>query len=105
MARSNCAELDDLIAEATVDCYNDSECVAGFFTMLDDSLAMPFQTVVLDVDVTVAGIELSNDGQLIAVCRRGPSTQRIPILELPLPTPRPDGAEWIAAYCRWAKKA
>ena len=56
MGRSNCATLDALIAEATVDCYNDSECVTGFYTMLDDNLTVPFQTVVLDVDVTVAGI-------------------------------------------------
>jgi hypothetical protein len=30
MGRSNCPTLDALIAEATVDCYNDSECVTGF---------------------------------------------------------------------------
>jgi len=28
--------LDALIAAATVDCYNDSECVTGFYTMLDE---------------------------------------------------------------------
>jgi len=27
MGRSNCPTLDALIAEGTVDCYNDSECV------------------------------------------------------------------------------
>jgi hypothetical protein len=105
MGRSNCAALDALIAEATVDCHNDSECVTGFYTMLDDSLAVPFHTVVLGVDVTVAGIDLTDDGQIMAVCGRGRSTQRIPILDLPLPTPQPDGAKWIAAYRRWAKRA
>jgi hypothetical protein len=87
------------------DCYNDSECVTGFHTMLDDSLAVPFQTMVLGVDVTVAGIDLTDDEQIMAVCTRGRSTQRIPILDLPLPTPQPDGAEWIAAYRRWVKRA
>ena len=33
-----------MVAEATVDCYNDSECVTGFYTMLDEHLALPFQT-------------------------------------------------------------
>lgn len=28
--------MDAMIAEATVDCYNDSECVTGFYTMLDE---------------------------------------------------------------------
>ena len=105
MSRSSCAMLDALIAAATVDCYNDSECVTGFYTMLDDNLAVPFHTVVLGVDVTVEGIDLTDDEQIMAVCARSRSTQRIPILDLPLPTPQPDGAEWIAAYCRWVKGA
>ena len=33
------------------------------------------------------------------------ATQRIPILDLPLPTPPPEGAQWIEAYRRWAKGA
>ena len=105
MSRSSCATLDALIAKATLDCYNDSECVTGFYTMLDDNLTVPFQTVVLDVDVTVAGIDLTDDEQIMAVCARDRSTQRIRILDLPLPTPQPDGAEWIAAYRRWVKRA
>lgn len=74
--------------------------MTGFYTALDEHLAVPFQTAVLGVDVTVAGIDLTDDEQIVAVCKRGPSTQRIPILDLRLPTPRPDGAEWIAAYRR-----
>ncbi|MCW2628819.1 hypothetical protein [Mycobacterium sp.] len=105
MSRSSFATLDALIAKATLDCYNDSECVTGFYTMLDDSLVVPFHTVVLGVDVTVAGIDLTDDEQIMAVCTRSRSTQRIPILDLPLPIPQPDGAEWIAAYRRWVKGA
>jgi hypothetical protein len=101
MVRSDRAKLDALIAQATVDCYNDGECVTGFYTMLVDNLAVPFRTVVLGVDVTVADIDLTDDEQIVALCTRGPSTQRIPILEVPLPTPPPDGAQWIAAYRRW----
>ena len=95
--------LDALIAEATVDCYDESECVTGFYTMLEDNIAVPFQTVVLGVDVTVTGVDLTEDGQITAVCTRGKAKQRIPILDLPLPTPPPKGAEWIDAYRRWAK--
>lgn len=105
MDRSSYVKLDALIAQATVDCYDDSECVTGVYTMLDEHLAVPFQSVVLGVDVTVSGIDLTDDDQIVAVCRSGRSTQRIPILDLPLPIPRPDGAEWIEAYRRWAKRA
>lgn len=103
MSRSKRRLLDALIAEATVDCYDESECVTGFYTMLEDNIAVPFQTVVLGVDVTVTGVDLTEDGQITAVCTRGKAKQRIPILDLPLPTPPPKGAEWIDAYRRWAK--
>lgn len=94
-----------MIAQATVDCYNDGECVTGFYTALDEHLAVPFQSAVLGVDVTVVGIDLADDEQIMAVCTRGPSTQRIPILNRPMPTAHPDGAQWIEAYRRWVKRA
>ena len=37
------AELDALIEEATVDCYNDEEQITGLFTMIDEHLAVPFE--------------------------------------------------------------
>jgi hypothetical protein len=57
--------------------------------MLDDNLAVPFQTVVLGVDATVAGVDLTDDEQIMAECTRRRSTQRIPIPDLPSPTPQP----------------
>jgi hypothetical protein len=105
VSRSKRAVLNALIAEATVDCYNESECVTGFYTMLEDNLAMPFHTVVFGVDVAVTGVDLTEDGQITAVCTRGKAKQRVPILELPLPTPPLQGGEWIDAYRRWAKGA
>ena len=95
--------LDAMIAEATVDCYNDSECVTGFYTVLDEHLDVPFETSVLGVDVTVTGIDLTDDEQIVVTCARGRWQQRIPILDLPLPAPPPGGAEWIEAYRHWLK--
>lgn len=103
MSRSNRPTLDALIADATLDCYNESECVTGFYTMLEDHLGVPFRTAVLGVDVTVTGVDLTDDEQITAVCTRGRSKQRIPILELPLPASPPVGVEWIDAYRHWAK--
>jgi hypothetical protein len=102
VSRSKRAVLDALIAEATVDCYNESECVTGFYTMLEEHLTVPFQTVVLGVDVTVTGLDLTEDGHITAVCTRGTATQRVPLLDLPLPMPKPGGGVWIDAYRRWA---
>jgi len=94
--------LAALVEEATVDCYNESEAVVGFFTMIEDHLRVPFTTVVLGVDVEVTGVELTQREEIVAVCARGKQRQRIPVCDLPLPSPPPLGAEWIEAYRHWA---
>lgn len=93
--------LEELIAEATVDCYNEAEQAIGLFTMLEDHLNVPFETLVLGVTVTVTGVDMSDDDRIVAICVRGRTRQAIPILDLPLPTPPPAGAEWIDAYRHW----
>lgn len=96
------AELDALVEEATVDCYGEHEQLTGLFSMIEDNLEVPFNTRVLGVDVTVECVDLRNDGSVVAICTRDGIRQPIPILDLPLPAPPPDGAEWIDAYRRWA---
>jgi hypothetical protein len=96
--------LDALIEEATGDCYDETEQAIGLFTMIEDHLELPFRTRILGLDVTVVAVEQSDDGSPVAVCRRGPETQRISLLDLPLPSPPPKGAEWIAAYRHWARQ-
>ncbi|MGH8703609.1 MAG: calcium-binding protein [Burkholderiales bacterium] len=95
-------ELDRLIEQAVVDAYNESEQRTSLYTMLDERLAVPFKTEVLGVEVTVERVELTDAEEIIAICTRGRRRQAIPILELPLPTPLPNGSEWIEAYRRWA---
>jgi hypothetical protein len=94
-------QLDEMIEEATVDCYDEKEQASGFFTMIQDKLALPFATRVLGVDVSVVAFEMDDDGSPKAVCQRGSERQRIGLTDLPLPSPVPSGAEWIAAYRRW----
>ena len=93
--------LAEMIEEATVDCYNESELTTAWFTMIEDNLAVPFETTVLGVKVTVERIDLNQSEQIVAICRRGQERQALPILDLPLPAPSPHGAEWIEAYRRW----
>jgi len=69
--------------------------------MMEERLTVPFQTRVLGVVATVAEVELPEDGRIAAVCERGRSRQLISVLDLPLPTPPPRGAEWIDAYRHW----
>src|SRR6266566_4494761 len=95
------ADLDELVEEAIVDAYGEGEQLAGCYTMIEENLALPFTARVLGVEVTVAGIDLTDCG-IAAICVRGTHRQPIPILDLPLPAPPPPGSEWIAAYRHWA---
>jgi hypothetical protein len=99
------AKLDVLIAEALVDAYSDSEQRTAFYTIMEDSLALPFTTQVLGMEVVVERLDLTADEQIVAICRHGRTRQRVPILDLPLPNALPQGAEWIEAYRRWANAA
>ena len=91
-----------MVEQATVDCYNnEDEQVTGLFTMIEDNLALPFQTMVLGMPVSVVSLDLTDSGQIVAICSREELRQAIPILDLPMPTPLPAGAEWIEAYRRW----
>ena len=92
-----------MIEEATVDAYGESEQIVGFLTLLEERLKFPFQTEVLGMEVTVEGLDMTDDEQIVAVCSRGKSKQPVPILHLTLPDPPPEGAEWIEAFRRWAR--
>ena len=95
------ARLGKLVEEATVDCYNESEQAMGLYTMIDDNLALPFETIVLGVRVVVERIHLTRRDEITAVCRRAGVRQTIPLLDLPLPSPPPAGTEWVEAYRHW----
>jgi len=90
-----------MIEEATVDAYGESEQTTGWYTMLEEHLALPFDTTVLGVVVKVASLDLCGDNDIVAICTRGRERQAVRILDLPLPSPRPAGAEWIEAYRHW----
>jgi Calcium binding len=101
LPRISKARLEEMTEQATVDAYSESEQITGWFTMIEENLGVPFETTVLGVPVTVDGVDLNRSEQIVAVCKRGRIRQSLPILDLPLPTPLPVGAEWIEAYRRW----
>jgi hypothetical protein len=101
MAALSKKELDALVEQAIVDAYDEHEKLSGFHVMLEEHLAVPFQTTILGVEVTVKKIDMLPASGIVAICARGPHRQAIGILDLPLPTPPPEGSEWIDAYRRW----
>ena len=97
------AKLDELIEEAIVDAYDKSEQTSGFYSTLEEHLAIPFAIDMLGVEATVERVDLIDDERIVAVCVRGKSRQRISILDLPCPDVLPAGWEWIEAHRRWAR--
>ena len=61
--------LEELIEEATVDAYGESEQAGGFYTMMDDNLRLPFNTRILGVEVILAPLGLTK-GELIYVAKK-----------------------------------
>ena len=49
-------QLDEMIEEATVDAYDEEEPATGFYTMIDDNLALPFRTRILGIEVLVIAV-------------------------------------------------
>ncbi len=90
-----------MVAEAVVDCYDEHEQLSGLFAMIEGGLTVPFETEVLGVPVIVRKVDLRSSG-IVAICHRGRLRQGIEVLDLPLPDPAPEGAQWIEAYRRWA---
>lgn len=100
--RLTTAELDAMVEEATVDAYDEYEQLAAFHAVIEDHLALPFDTTVLGVTVSVTAIQDRPGSSIIALCRRGRYRQAIGILDLPPPEPAPEGWAWVEAYRHWA---
>jgi len=95
--------LNQLVEEAIIDAYGESEQRVGLLATLQLKLACPFVTEILGVSVRVDGVDVNDADEIVAICRRGRQRQLIPILNLPLPSPPPAGWEWIEAYRHWAR--
>ncbi len=96
-------KLKAMIEDACVDAYDDDEQLTGLFTMIEEHLAIPFETEVLGVSVQVISVEVTDECRIVTICRRDKRSQRIALEDLPLPSPPPLGADWIAAYRLWSQ--
>jgi len=100
-SRISTARLTAMIEEATVDAYDESEQATGWYTIFEDRLQLPFETTMLGAPVTVTRLDLRDDNRIVAICTRGRDRQAVGICDLPLPSRKPAGAEWIEAYRAW----
>lgn len=95
-------ELEELIEEATVDTYDEYESRAGFLTMLQDNVILPFQATLYGNPVTVLEID-GNDRVIKATIKSDGKSYPVDILDLKIDDSDAEGSEWLAAYRRWEK--
>lgn len=94
--------IDELIEEATVDCYGEAEEHTGLLTMIQDNVVCPFRARVIGEEIEVIDLEWPDSGYgLMAVCKRKGKKHRVDITSLEWRKPYPEGVEWIAAYLAW----
>ncbi len=94
-------QLDALIEEATVDCYEDSECQSGFEVMLQDNITYPFTASVIGETVKITGV-ISDGAHITAVCVRNGKKYSVDILDIEYDPKNVTGYEWIEAYRSWS---
>src|SRR4051794_34541644 len=100
--RPDRARLEELIEEATVDCYDEEEQHAGLLTALQDGIACPFAARVIGEEVEVVELRGRESGKgLDAVCRYKGKDYPIDILSLAWGEKKPEGHEWVEAYRLW----
>jgi hypothetical protein len=94
-------ELDALIAEITIDCYDEDEALTGFENAFDEDAHLPCPATVIGEHVEVLSISLTNGRrELIATCQRGARQHRIALLDLDIRAD-PATSRLLAAYRRW----
>jgi Calcium binding len=96
-------ELDALIEEITVDCYNEDEELSGFLAYLDDALEQPVEATVMGVPVTLVGVDCP-DGPLrglVAHCQRDGADNQVSLLDVAVPEGT-EVSQVLSAHRHWA---
>jgi hypothetical protein len=99
-ARQADHNLDSLIEEITVDCYDEDEQLAAFENAFYDA-NFPCPGTVIGEDVEVLSVSMSNRRQeLIATCQRDGRRHDLALLDVTLQAD-PTTSRLLAAYRRW----
>lgn len=101
MSSATARELDDLIAEITMDSNGEDEALSGFAVAFENDVRFPVSGTVVGEDVQVLSIGLA-DGrrELIATCDRAGQQYRVAVLDVDL-VGDGNAVRLVDAYHRW----
>jgi len=96
-------ELDEMIAEITVDAYGEDEQLCAFRQAFEDNVALPADGFVIGEPVSVKVVEYDGNERrgLTATCRREDGSEYVVSLSDVVLSQASTGARHIAAYRRW----
>ncbi len=96
-------QLDKLLEEAIVDCYDESEAFYGVVVTLDNNLPFPFEAKALDETVEVLGVDDNRSDMkrgIIARVRKGKREYGVALSELEIPKKLKTN-KWLEMYEYW----
>ena len=103
-ARQADPDLDLLIEEITVDCYDEDEQLQGFENAFDGDASFPCRGTVIGEEVEVLHVGHDNNRrELIATCQRNRRRYEVALLDIDISTD-PATSRLVAAYRRWIGK-
>ena len=99
--RSADPELDDLIADITVDAYGQDEALMGFENAFDEAACFPCPATVIGETIEILSVATTNGRQeLIATCQRAGRHHQIALLDININAGQP-ASRLLAAYRHW----
>ncbi len=94
------ADLQEIIDEATVDCYDFEEELSGWEAYLEDVLEFPFEVLAIGKKVQVVKVEAKLDRLKLAT--RGEGKQYwVDLTDVEIADISSRNAKLLAAYRRW----
>ncbi|MCA1677787.1 MAG: hypothetical protein LC777_01975 [Actinobacteria bacterium] len=95
------SELDELIADAIVDAYDQDEALMGFENAFDEEGCLPCPATILANTVELLSVSTAAGRQeLVATCRHTGHHHRIALLDIDIDADQPASC-LLAAYRRW----
>lgn len=98
--------LQELLKEATVDCYDDEEAFMGVLITVDENVDWPLAAQLAGMPVEVLGLSESANStrrRIVARIRRGGKEYSASLADLTFGEMDETNAEWLAMYRWWAK--
>jgi len=99
-------EIEEMISEAMVDCYDDEEAFMGILCTLSDNIKFPFKAKAMGdtVDVICIDDRKSSQGRgIIAKVRKQGKEYNIGLAELEI-EPDSENDKWFEMYHYWPEK-